>query len=706
MTEISDHWDEWSQDVDISVSWEVQISQIYVYPASFQTLQFWRSKSEVRIRDVLVCQDVMLVDKDGYQLRLVTQPGIGVLSRLEGSFVRVTGVMKVSQCGHQLLVITSWSPTPAFPLKFKSIVSLPGYADLDKPLCNPSSDLLCPWTCLYYDWSDCSVIKRKYSLTSLNLNYNFNINNLRQLNQQWTVISRVWPLVVRVLAKCKERLILQQNNVRKPWMCLTNLLVADSSSHTIITVWDTAVGSFSKSVKEGDILVLQRYSPARLKPSHRKIIHNLAPKARLSSLLPTEIELKINQSDVDHVTIVHNGAVCDTVPPLLCSFTTSHQLTRNMVAPGRLVDMVGMVVWQGRWEREAVSWQQCQAWVRVWLQVVDHSSDQVISVKVYTDLETWDQCEAALPGEVVILTNLVCVFQEKMFSHLESSNQTSVYSGSSATDSRFRDDETVQQFRESLESEQPRYQQLVRSSAGLGGQYCVGQEFSQSVSVLDCATSEIVNFDQLCEALSKIAVYGSKRLLVLAKVIKVDKFKVSESGEISLVENLLDKSVETEHLNHEIGEKKPCIESLRKGILTFKDKNALKVAATKYCYLNLAVPDSSSGSVSLIETETSIVTLVVKGSLVHALMDVENVEELLVNDGDHVMLDCFRSHNHEDRVDEGVEIVLRHVVKLKTGSESQDTTGSPNNSLLSTTFDIVNAITESNCDNNETKSTK
>ena len=44
---------------------------------------------------------------------------------------------------------------------------------------------------------------------------------------------------------------------------------------------------------------------------------------------------------------------------------------------------------------------------------MDHTSDQVISVKMFVDAESWDQLEAAIPGEVIILTNLVSVFQAR-----------------------------------------------------------------------------------------------------------------------------------------------------------------------------------------------------------------------------------------------------------------------------------------------------
>ena len=137
-----------------------------------------------------------------------------------------------------------------FPLRFKSEIKLEGYGDQDKPLCNPSSDLLCPWTSANFLWGDDLSLTKQYSLHQLQLSHNPLTQNLRQLDKSWSSLSRPFPLVVRVLAKCRERLILQQDNHRKSWMCLTNLLVADNSAYSVLTVWDEAVGAVSGAVRE------------------------------------------------------------------------------------------------------------------------------------------------------------------------------------------------------------------------------------------------------------------------------------------------------------------------------------------------------------------------------------------------------------------------------------------------------------------------
>ena len=66
--------------------------------------------------------------------------------------------------------------------------------------------------------------------------------------------------------------------------------------------------------------------------------------------------------------------------------------------------------------------------MRVWLELVDHSSSASIPVKLYLDREQWTMALAALPGTTVILTNLLYKLSIKNggFSHLESSTETQV----------------------------------------------------------------------------------------------------------------------------------------------------------------------------------------------------------------------------------------------------------------------------------------
>ena len=137
--------------------------------------------------------------------------------------------------------------------------------------------------------------------------------------------------------------------------------------------------------------------------------------------------------------------------------------------------------------------------------MMDHTRAQVISIKMFVDAESWDQLEAAIPGEVIILTNLVSVFQarrdinggmkanlqsiivwfgpcllcsllyispcfqDSKFSHLVSSNQTRVFPGDAALKSRFGHNEVVRAFRD-LES----FTSVLSQQGGFGGQFCQG----------------------------------------------------------------------------------------------------------------------------------------------------------------------------------------------------------------------------------------
>ena len=135
---------------------------------------------------------------------------------------------------------------------YQGYITLKNYADQKKPLCNPFSDLLNPWSNSNFLWNQETVsLKKIQSLKQLKLDYNFNHHNLKQLDRTWSSLTQTlkFPLIVRVLAKCKEKLILQQTNHRKTWMCLSNVLIADNSGYSVLTIWDEAVADFHKNLK-------------------------------------------------------------------------------------------------------------------------------------------------------------------------------------------------------------------------------------------------------------------------------------------------------------------------------------------------------------------------------------------------------------------------------------------------------------------------
>ena len=103
MEDISRIWSTLDDNVPATVTISGYISQIFVYPASYQTYQFWKRKlNSLKPGSVLVCHDCVLLDPLGNQMRLTIHPSIGILSRLEASYVEVTSVMKSTQCGYQV----------------------------------------------------------------------------------------------------------------------------------------------------------------------------------------------------------------------------------------------------------------------------------------------------------------------------------------------------------------------------------------------------------------------------------------------------------------------------------------------------------------------------------------------------------------------------------------------------------------------------
>ena len=103
MEVISKNWSDLADNEPTSLSLSCYISQIFVYPASYQSYQFWKRKLNVPVPgNVLLCQDCVILDPSGNQMRLTIYPSIGILSKLEASYVEITSIMKSTQCGNQV----------------------------------------------------------------------------------------------------------------------------------------------------------------------------------------------------------------------------------------------------------------------------------------------------------------------------------------------------------------------------------------------------------------------------------------------------------------------------------------------------------------------------------------------------------------------------------------------------------------------------
>ena len=100
---ISERWSNLVDNEPESLSITCYISQTFIYPASYQSYQFWKRKLNDPVSgNVLVCQDCVILDPSGNQMRLTINPSIGILSKLEASYVDITSVMKSTQCGKQV----------------------------------------------------------------------------------------------------------------------------------------------------------------------------------------------------------------------------------------------------------------------------------------------------------------------------------------------------------------------------------------------------------------------------------------------------------------------------------------------------------------------------------------------------------------------------------------------------------------------------
>eukprot|EP00092_Neocalanus_flemingeri_P019688 GFUD01021323.1.p1 GENE.GFUD01021323.1~~GFUD01021323.1.p1 ORF type:complete len:706 (-),score=147.68 GFUD01021323.1:25-2142(-) len=698
----------WAELVPLNptpVSGQYYISQIETYPASPLAYNYWRGKLANKgwKGGFLFCYDLILVDDKGWQLRVMLHPGSGSVQQgsiMEGMFITMIKATKVPYGDSFVLVLSDWSPGTSFQLQYRGQVQLVGYPNQDLPLCNPHTDLLCPWTCAHFLWSTPSPLKMKAVVPVTHPHHDPAHHNLTNLDQAWHTLSRMWPLVVRVLAKSKDRLVIQQDNHRKPWLALTNLLVADNTAYCVVTAWDEAVSALFQTVKEGDILVLAgRYRVGRYRPANQKLIYRLAPKVRQQGLSPTEMEIKLNTSDLEHVHLVNCAATCQTVPLPLWNFLSINQLVEHgSVANGRLVDFVGIVVHHGRWEREKCQDQTNkptgQYWVRVWLLMGDHSSEDVVAVKFYVDRERWEGLERAIPGEAVVVTNLLYIQGEQgTFSHLECSNETQVFSGELAGDSRFGGNKVVVSFKEALHGDVDRWGNMLRKKGGFGGHIHPPSKVQVTLRTVGFVMERR---DEVNLYFDSLVYRGCGRVLVRAKIGGISIYKVDSRGGLEL------ESVEGDGRENgvgvEFGLSVPEDASFVRTLDGLR-RDSLQTAIKKNCHLNTSL-DTDMDQTSIREGYVAIVSLIMEDCqfLVQAdvsvLDSVKRVLESLDSDQACFCLDLFRFRSQQfDRpIWDGVEVVLRSVLgPQEQQPDSQEETGS-DRSLLVNTLDMANAF--------------
>jgi len=696
-------WSELVESRESSVSGQYYVSQIDTYAASPMAYHYWRGKLAKAgwKGGFLFCQDLVLVGEDGLQVRVMLSPGSNAVHTgqiLEGLYISVNKLTKIPYGDHHFLVLNGWEGGKSFQLLHRGQALLPGYPGQDKPLGNPHTDLLCPWTCASFLWSAQSPLRMKPSV--LCARYDPTHHNLYNLDQCWHTLAKAWPLVVRVLAKSKDRLIIQQDNHRKPWLALTNLLVADTTAYSVLTVWDEAVSALYQTVREGDILVLSgRYRMGRYRPANQKLMYRLAPKVRHHALSPTEMELKLNPGDLDCVQLVHCAATCPSVPSPLWNFLSSVQLVAGGLALHQLVDYVGLVVYHGRWEREKCLDQSNthtgQYWVRVWLLVGDHTSEEVVAVKLYVDRERWDDVEGALPGHAVVLTNLLYVRTDQgTLSHLECSNESQIFSGNKADDSRFGNSELVLNFRKALLQETDRWGQMLREKGGFGGNLHppVKIQVTLRITGFVMRTREDMN-----TFLSSLAYRGCGRVLVRAKLSDITVYRVTSHGELELesVEGDSDDRYEGEVLC----ESMPTGDSLVRAIAGL-NRASLGTAVREYCYMDTRHTGTERQHTLVREGHIAMVRLVIEDchAMVQAELSCLEAVKRILETSEYVTgifcLDLFRFRPQglAQPASDGVEAVLRSVLGPQDQVEDSLIEADSDKSTLVNTIDLGNAL--------------
>jgi len=509
-------WENILPEVRTKVSILARVQLVKAYLADPTTYAKWRKEvgASWRKEMMLPSFDVTLELQNLGSLQVQLEPGLNAVERgklLEGETILITEISKVNTGHNQAhLLLHQWKSSnshvdcissPTTPIVLSNYRS-------SSPLGHPESPWLCPWTLLNPLWPPVRISPQTTLPRNLDLN---RLRPLAALDSAYLSSSSLPPLLVRLLAASRTRLKLQQGNPAKPWIALKNLLVADKTGHTVVTLWDSAVEETVGNWREGDILLLEgSYRVAR----HRDPIKDrLAPKLRHLAVSPTEVEVKVNSRDLTRLSLIASGATAPSLPPSLCSFRDIRELREGRLSQDRPVDIVGAVIHHGRWERQACNRRESytdpdspvfntgQFWVRVWLELVDHSSSASIPVKLYLDREQWTMALAALPGTTVILTNLLYKLSIKSggFSHLESSTETQVFCGAAAEDGRFSDEAVVASWREAAVEKEEEMRCRVEQEGTFGG-HRLPEEMGRLNQVPLLETKE-----QLVDCLSNLA---------------------------------------------------------------------------------------------------------------------------------------------------------------------------------------------------------
>ena len=344
-------WQNLEHDVKTSVSLFAKVLSVKAYLADAATYNLWRKRLGPGWRKEMVLPsfDASLEIDDLGRLEVQVEPGLKAVEKgwlQEGKFIEVTEISKTNTGDSQShLLLHKWksfnslaiSATP--PLQSNPLSNYASHS----PLGHPGTPWLCTWTLLSPHWppahrAPLPILPRNFDMGKL--------KSLASLDSAFISSSSLPHLLVRMLAVSRTRLKPQQGNPTKPWIALKNILVADKTGHTVLTLWDAAVEETVGNWREGDLLLLEgSYRIAR----HRDPIKDrLAPKLRHLAVSPTEMEVKVNSRDLAKISIIASGATAPSLPPSLCSFRDVKELREGRLAQDRPVDFVGAVLHLGR----------------------------------------------------------------------------------------------------------------------------------------------------------------------------------------------------------------------------------------------------------------------------------------------------------------------------------------------------------------------
>ena len=284
---------------------------------------------------------------------------------------------------------------------------------------------------------DISHEKGNKKIKSISFNEVCNIYNqitLKYLDDNWQNTSLTRVLIVRVLSKSKIKVLIGKNT-SSPLTLLCNLLIADNTGFSKITAFDEAAISIFDEVHENDILVMKSYKTSKYK--QKNVNYLRYPKCRVK-ISPTEIEIKINLWNLN--SILKLNCEVNICPKPLWALQNLKSLTETKQQSKCLVDVIGILMACGRVEREPIFCNNKKTgmfYIRKWAKLQDNTTGKAIFVKLYLKLPALHKLSKIIPGDLVMFTNLMIHEVNGILTHLESSNETSIFTDEDFKSAKF-----------------------------------------------------------------------------------------------------------------------------------------------------------------------------------------------------------------------------------------------------------------------------